>query len=204
MMSLVDTGKTATFGNPDHINQFVDGEILNQDLVAGLDVARNLEAHFPQEADRNRPGLFEVAVLGLLHTLGRRAFHQAELNGIVSVFLRRLPLDHDARPGLHHRRRHDIAIRREDLGHAEFFSKNRFYHFHHPGFGVRGSEFGLTAFQHPGFPEPEFRNPNPGHFVCSLPNALISMSTPEGRSSLVSASMVAGVGSRRSIRRGAT
>src|SRR5215207_3932251 len=39
------------------------------------------------------------------------------------------------------------------------------------------------------------------HFYLSLPNALISTSTPAGRSSFISASTVCGVGSRMSISR---
>src|SRR6185437_12836416 len=40
-----------------------------------------------------------------------------------------------------------------------------------------------------------------GAYLCSLPKALISTSTPAGRSSFMSASMVCGVGSSRSRRR---
>src|SRR5262249_5947278 len=40
-----------------------------------------------------------------------------------------------------------------------------------------------------------------GSYLCSLPNALISTSTPAGRSSFISASTVCGVGSKISISR---
>ena len=40
-----------------------------------------------------------------------------------------------------------------------------------------------------------------GVYLCSFPNALISTSTPAGRSSFISASTVCGVGSKMSISR---
>src|SRR4029078_2489786 len=40
-----------------------------------------------------------------------------------------------------------------------------------------------------------------GYFPCSFPNALISTSTPAGRSSFISASTVCGVGSKMSMSR---
>src|SRR6185503_20657923 len=40
-----------------------------------------------------------------------------------------------------------------------------------------------------------------GYLPCSFPNALISTSTPAGRSSFISASTVCGVGSKMSISR---
>src|SRR6185312_10591220 len=50
---------------------------------------------------------------------------------------------------------------------------------------------------------PDFLSENAGdrHYLCSLPNALISTSTPAGRSSFISASTVCGVGSKMSMSR---
>src|SRR5437588_3652358 len=45
------------------------------------------------------------------------------------------------------------------------------------------------------------QRPKANDYLCSLPNALISTSTPAGRSSFIKASTVCGVGSRMSSKR---
>src|SRR5579864_1798614 len=111
----------------------------------------------------------------LSHAPGSGKLHQTNLRRLVSVLRRRLPLEHHARAGFQNGGRNDVTILPKDLSHPEFFAKNRVYHDEH-----------ISAVT---------------YFVCSFPNALISISTPEGKSILVSASMVCVVGSRISTRR---
>ena len=58
---------------------------------------------------------------------------------------------------------------------------------------------GVEQLRHPDFLAEE--SCDHGYFPCSLPNALISTSTPAGRSSFISASTVCGVGSKMSMSR---
>src|SRR5439155_7013852 len=92
-----------------------------------------------------------------------------------------------------------IALRIEELRHADFFAQNSCYFCHF-----------LTSCVARALRPRKWRNllrwkPRCGcpHMVylCSFPNALISTSTPAGRSSFISASTVCGVGSRMSSKR---
>src|SRR6185436_20403892 len=58
---------------------------------------------------------------------------------------------------------------------------------------------GIEQLRHPDFLADE--SVDHGYFPCSFPKALISTSTPAGRSSFINASTVCGVGSKMSISR---
>src|SRR5438067_2517261 len=94
--------------------------------------------------------------------------------------------DH-AWPRLQHRRRTHFALRIEQLRHPDFFAQNSCYLCHF-----------LLFFQNPSL---AIAIGWVASYLCSLPNALISTSTPAGRSSFISASTVCGVGSRMSSKR---
>src|SRR5690242_15774357 len=125
----------------------------------------------------------------LVDPLRLNEFHEAQLDGIVAIFVHCAPLHHHAWARLQHRARHRRAIIGEDLRHAELDSENsidchRVYSLLWP---CRGAD--CLALLHR------------LHYACSRPNALISTSTPGGKSSFISASTVSGVGSRISIKR---
>src|SRR5580698_9524251 len=107
--------------------------------------------------------------------------------------------DH-ARTRLQHRDRTDIALGIKQLRHPDFFaqnSSNSRCHFNlHPAWPAVyatasiGWEFAVRNSSLPA-----------RGYLCSFPNALISTSTPAGRSSFISASTVCCVGSRISSSR---
>src|SRR6185503_4584476 len=100
--------------------------------------------------------------------------------------------DH-ARARLQHRNRVHIALLVEDLRHADLFSQN-----------PCNCHFFLTSScKALGDALPELFAPDRARLPhrCYFSNALISTSTPAGRSSFISASTVCCVGSRMSIRR---
>src|ERR1700761_4826965 len=117
--------KAFALADAGNINPFADREAVHQHAVAGLRfVLRILDANLAEVAHRSHVGLLEVAGAGLVHTLRLDEFHQAELNGVVSVLIFRAALDDHARAGLQHRARHRRAVFGEDLGHAELDTEN--------------------------------------------------------------------------------
>src|SRR5579872_1446097 len=112
----------------------------------------------------------------------------------------------DAGAGLQNRDRANVALRVEQLRHADFFAQNacnsRCHFLLHPAW------LALLAGSVARAPSPakyseayQLRRTAEGGcrhliYLCSLPNALISTSTPAGRSSFISASTVCCVGSR--------
>src|SRR5262249_21737231 len=123
-------------------------------------------------------------------------FHQAELNCVVAVFIFRAALHDHTWAGLQHRARYGSAVFGEHLSHAEFNSENSV----DCHFAVSFAFERLPAItQGAASSAPTF---SIRYFAaCSRPKALISTSTPGGRSSFIKASTVSGVGSRMSIRR---
>src|SRR5207253_2507438 len=89
-------------------------------------------------------------------------------------------------------------VRVVDLRHSDLATdESRDWHLLFPfDLEVVGPQCGVAFAAAPLGPRPQ-----PVYFECSLPNALISTSTPAGRSSFMSASTVCGVGSKMSSRR---
>src|SRR5437868_12531347 len=148
-----------------------------------------------------RASLLEVAAHRLVDVLqrDRPIFNQPELHRVVTVTTcGHLLLHHDARPRLDDRHRRDRAIFGEQLRHPNFAPDDSINHLEpRPMSKVqclmsKAQCQSLTDFGHWIL---DF-----GQIYC-LPNALISTSTPAGRSSFMSASTVCGVGSRISINR---
>ena len=129
-----------------------------------------------------------MACHGLVDPLRLDELHQAQLDRFVAVLLRGAPLHHHAGTGLQHRAGHGGAVVGEDLRHPQLDSDNAV---NHSQFLCRPPEFRVSQFPASsrsihncgfGITEPYFP-------PCS-PNALISTSTPGGRSSFISASTV--------------
>src|SRR5271157_4976820 len=124
-------------------------------------------------------------------------------------------LRHHARASLQHGDRANVALRVEQLRHADLLAQNAcdlrchvFYLSAQLGSSVRtaiGWECGAGALAREGCGASLRRTAERGrphiNYLCSFPNALISTSTPAGRSSFISASTVCCVGSRISSRR---
>src|SRR6185312_5603228 len=174
-----------------HVHVLTHLETIHQHAVAGLClVLRILQANLAKVPHRRNASLFEMAGQRLVDPLRLDKFHEAQLDSVIAVLIHRAPLHHDTWAGLQHRERHCCAVIGEDLCHAEFDSENsidchRVYSLLWP---CRGADC-LALLLHR------------LHYACSRPNALISTSTPGGKSSFISASTVSGVGSRMSINR---
>ena len=184
MMSLVDTSEAITFGYSRDINVVVLGENIRQNLVSNVDFASlRSQPNFAEKTHRVRAGLLEMPFPRPVHVFRRRQLNQPELGRLIPFFARGFPLHHDARPCLQDGHRSDVSVFPEDLRHAEFLAKDCFHH-------VRS----LSVVRRPlpiiRFGEQRTTDNRRLYFVCSFPNALISISTPEGKSSFVKASMV--------------
>src|SRR5271156_884280 len=170
--------KTFALAHAGDVHKFADLESVHEHAIAGLGfVLRIFNADFAHVTQRRHAGLLEMPGLRLVHALRLDEFNQAELHRVVTVFIFRAPLHHHARARLQNRARHRRAVIGEDLRHSQFDSEYA-VHCHFVYFLVSG------------------------YFAaCSRPKALISTSTPGGRSSFISASTVSGVGSRMSMSR---
>src|SRR2546426_4836644 len=176
MVPLVDTGEAAPFRYPGHVHEIVHLELFDQHFIANLHLRiRSAQPHLPQEPDGVGTGLFEMALHGLRDPARRREFNQPKLRRFVPIFAGAFPLDHDAGASLQNGRGDGIAVFLEDVRHPQLFAQYRVHQI------------------------PQDLRQAGAYFVCSLPNALISISTPDGRSSFVRASMVVAFGSRMSI-----
>src|SRR5206468_5210277 len=116
------------------------------------------DGHFATDARRRHVGLLVVPGHRLSDFRGT-FLDEPELHGFVAVALRVLRLDDDAWSGFDDGGGMNRAVRIEDLRHADFLADNPCDHL-----------VACGALQMPGY-------------LCSFPNALISTSTPAGRSS---------------------
>src|SRR5450432_3066307 len=140
MMPPHNAGEATSFADADYIDEFLAVKNINQNAVAGLDVAVgsglgffvNLDWHFARKLDRRQVVLSEMP----LHRLGKtrflHEFNQANLRGRVAVFGLGLVLRDDARASLQNRRRMNVTLVIEELRHADFFSENSSYFCHFP------------------------------------------------------------------------
>src|SRR5262249_8870893 len=138
----------------------------------------------------------QVPRLRLIDAAFLDVFHQSELHRVITVRGGRLALRHHARTRLEQRHRHGLAVRPEHLRHSDLFAKDSWTHLLNPFLtrircGAEKSKSGICVLCVSASPRQAF------HF----PNALISTSTPAGRSSFISASTVCWVGSRMSNNR---
>src|SRR6266516_2210594 len=167
MMTLHKAGKSASFAGSDDVNQLVLSEDVNHHLVAGIGAIAVLHCHLTDKLHGSNVGFLEMSVHRPVHSFGFDELHEAELHRVVAILRLRLLLNHNAGTGLNDSHGDDRPIIVKKLGHSDFFTQYSVNH----------------------------RSPI-SYFACSRPNALISTSTPAGRSSFISASTVWGVGSR--------
>src|SRR5271165_1671748 len=198
-MSLHDAREPAALAGGNHIHKLFAFEDIHQHLVASLGAvlsfAVNHDGHLAQETHRRQTILSEMS----LHRLRQPGFlyelNQSDLCGVVAVLGYGLALSNHAWAGLQHRDWVNITLVIEELRHANLLAENstdcHFLVLNSASWsgvsctgGPRHGSFVFTAV-----------------YLCSLPNALISTSTPAGSSSFMSASTVCCVGSRMSSRR---
>src|SRR5688500_1042483 len=201
MVTLHHALEALAAAGPDDVHALAIGENRDVHVVARLRrLGTGLDAYLAADPRGRHAGLLEVAG-GRLVLLGGPV-HQAELYGLVAVALDGLDLGDHAWARLDHRRRLHGAVGREDLRHPDFLANQSCHHF--VDLRPPATGYGLRARAPDGASTSAAPHPEPGdslYFPCSLPNALISTSTPAGRSSFISASTVWGVGSKMSIRR---
>src|SRR5208282_6081561 len=132
MVPLMESRKPSPLRNAHDVYKVVDRENIHQYFVPDFYVAAVLrQAHLAKEAHWVRVRLLEVSLQGLLHSPGRRNFHQPQLRGLITVRLRCLALHHNARARFQHGHWNHIAVFCENLRHAEFLAEYGFYHVHH-------------------------------------------------------------------------
>src|SRR3984957_12617114 len=168
--------KSLALADSGNIHKLADLEAIHQYAVAGLGfVLRIFNAKFAKVSQWSNASLFEMAGQCLVHTLRLDEFHQSQLHRVVSVFVFGPSLNHHARTGLEDSARNRGAVFGKDLGHPQVYSQ----------YSVDGHfarSFLCVLFRARSLPP------------CSRPKALISTSTPGGKSSFISASTVSGVG----------
>src|SRR4029077_14627376 len=171
-------------------------EDLHRDLVAHLRLVAVLDAELAQHPHRRKVAarLLEVAGLGLRHLLDLAVLDEPDLDRLVElglllavgvgVLLAALALHDHAGPGLDDGVGDRLPVLRVDLRHSDLASDD----------SVDGHRCSLARRSAP-LPGSSLdvaprRSDLVGYFACSFPNALISTSTPAGRSSFMSASTV--------------
>src|SRR5882724_9969522 len=197
--------KTLALAHAAYVDELAGLETLHQHAIADFRlVLRFLEAHFLQHLHRRDAGLLEVPGHGLVHAARLHEFHEAELRGFVAIRLLGPALHNNARPCLKHGAPDQRAVVGEHLRHPQLDSDNPVNrHFPLLSFAacppladigcvllLRVSLYFLREYSVASLP-----------YLAACPKALISTSTPGGRSSFISASTVSGVGSRMSISR---
>src|ERR1041384_7823838 len=185
-MTLDRAGKTPALRTPDHVNHLAVRKLIDQHLVADVHpVAAFVQTELFEDSRRGNAtaSFLEVPAHRLADILQLRwlLIHQNELHRLVSVRNGcRLLFHDDTWASLDYRHWRHCAVRRKDLRHADFSSDDPVNHDFNPA-------------------NRSYR-PYRTYLYC-LPKALISTSTPAGKSSFINASTVCGVGSRMSISR---
>src|SRR5262245_20871728 len=190
-MALDDALKTVTLARADHVHAIALIEDGDEHLITRLrrfGTLRNL--HLALHARRRHVGLLVMTHCRLGGAARRTRLDEANLHGLVAVGLRRLRLHDDAGTRLEDGRRFQRPVFLEELRHPDFLADDACNHSF--TLGRRQPADGRRAVH---------RYLAPSYLPCSLPNALISTSTPAGRSSFINASTVCGVGSKMSTSR---
>src|ERR1017187_119678 len=209
VMALHQAGEAAALADADHVHLVLRLELVHQHLVAELEiVVAGPQLELAQELAAFRASLFEMTRGGFVDPLRLDELHQAELHGVIPVRGGRLALHHRARTRLEQGDRHRLSVGPEHLRHSDFFTENSWTHMLKES-EVRSQE--SESLQASSFAPYSFRRQTDRRPASCLltsdsclltsfyfPNALISTSTPAGRSSFISASTVCWVGSRMS------
>ena len=129
MMALHHARETAAFADADHVYLFLGLELIDQDLVAGLEIiVARTQMEFTHEARPFHSGLLQMPGHRLVDARRLDKLHQAELHRIVAVGSGRLALYHHARTRLHQRHRHGLPVWPEHLRHTDLFAKDSWTH----------------------------------------------------------------------------
>src|SRR5271156_6483968 len=128
-MALPDTLKAVALAYADDIDKALAFENIDEDAVArldhtlgGLTWSVHFDANFAHKSHRGEVVLGEVSAHGFRQLLFFHKFDEADLGRLVSVFGLGLVLRNHTRPCLQHRRRPHIALRIEELRHADFLT----------------------------------------------------------------------------------
>src|ERR1700686_3115001 len=204
MPALHAARKAATLPDTGDVDELASLEIFHQPAVADFRfVFRFRDANFLHDFHRSHVSLFEVAGHCLVDALRLDEFDEAELRGVVAVFFLGPGLHDDAGARLENGATHEDAVFGEDLRHAELDSDDS-VDCHFPFLSLVAcpppADIGCVTSEIRCL-KPAGLKPGIYIYFPAWPKALISTSTPGGRSSFISASTVSGGGSRISIRR---
>ena len=123
MMPPHNAGETAAFADADHIDLIVGLELIDQHLIAGLEiVVAGPQRKLAQKLRALDVSLFEMAGARLVDARRFDELNQPELNGVVPVSGRRLALYYHTRSRLEQGDRNGLSVRPEDLRHPDFLA----------------------------------------------------------------------------------
>src|SRR3990172_3348244 len=176
VMPLHHTGEPLALAHAADVDALGGSEHGNLYRLAHLQVFIRLEPKLAEHSYRSHRGLLEMTLARLVGADLAPGLYQSDLDRIVAIPLLGLPLNHHARASPHHGERDDRAVLPEPLGDAELLANDSV-----------GHDYSKIPWK--------------DYLECSFPKALISTSTPAGRSNLISASTVWGVGSKMSSNR---
>src|SRR5690348_12766652 len=129
MVAFHDALKSLPLAHSDYIHKPLALEEVDQYAVTSFDcgVAVGFDRTFADELHRRHIVLRQMPTFGLAQLRFLHEFHQADLRAVVSVFGLRLVLRDHTRSSLQHGRRMHIALRIEELRHADLFPQNSCY-----------------------------------------------------------------------------
>src|SRR5581483_3970755 len=205
VMPLYDSLEPLALADSDDVNKLLAIEYFYEHAVANfhrtVTVRRriNFQRNFAQELHWRKVALRQVSTLGVREPRLLHKLNQPDLRRLVSILHSRLVLRDDARAGLQYCDGTNVALRVKQLRHPDLLAQNsrdsRCHIFHlRPAWLVIHDCYWLEALLRADSRQLKA-------YLCSFPNALISTSTPAGRSSFISASTVCCVGSRMSSSR---
>src|SRR5215470_2466077 len=129
MMALDYALKAFAFAYADDVDKLLAIEDFDQDAIASLHVRVSVgfDRDFLDELHRRQIVFPEMPAHGLSQPRLFYEFDQSDLSGLVSVFGLGLRLRDHAGASLQHRRRTHVALRVEQLRHADFLAQNSCY-----------------------------------------------------------------------------
>src|SRR5439155_26752707 len=123
MMPLHHAGEPATLADSDHVHLVLGLELIDQNLVAGLQIAVPAAgAKLAHELRALDSRFLQMPGGRLIDPRRLDELEQSELDRVVSVRRRRLALHYHAGPCLEQSDRNHLPVRPENLRHPDFFA----------------------------------------------------------------------------------
>src|ERR1035438_5583970 len=125
--TLDPTCKATALTDAGNVDEFTGCKVFDQHTVANFCfILRFLDANFLQNLHGCYVGFFEMSGHGFVDALRLDEFDEAKLRGVVAVFCFGAALHYNAGTRLQNGATDQVAVRGEDLGHAQLDSDNAF------------------------------------------------------------------------------